>query len=212
MSNMFAKYTESTVQPTNYNQDVKHVPECRPYEDYNAQGKLVGYYWYYGNTVNLQFIIDGEITVGKDAIIYNVMGEHPNTTTMAELRTKAYNIIDMKSWTLMSIIEDENGKLHYNWVEDKEFNSQIDGSKNVYLSAESYLKDKEFRIEIYNFRYEQIYTQTVEAANVINFAIDEELSAKMVKGVYYCRVCVLKNDSVIYLDLVEDADCMLTVK
>lgn len=34
----------------------------KPYEDYNAEGKLVGYWWYYGDTVNLDFEITGEVT------------------------------------------------------------------------------------------------------------------------------------------------------
>ena len=33
----------------------------RPYELYNAKNELEGYYWYYGNTINLEFEIDGEV-------------------------------------------------------------------------------------------------------------------------------------------------------
>lgn len=32
-----------------------------PYELYNAKGELEGYFWYQGNTINLEFNIDGEI-------------------------------------------------------------------------------------------------------------------------------------------------------
>lgn len=33
----------------------------KPYELYNAKNELEGYYWYYGNTINLEFDIDGEV-------------------------------------------------------------------------------------------------------------------------------------------------------
>lgn len=33
----------------------------KPYELYNAKNELEGYYWYYGNTINLEFEIDGEV-------------------------------------------------------------------------------------------------------------------------------------------------------
>ena len=34
-----------------------------PYEEYNMQGELVGYWWYQGDTVNLEFNISGEVVV-----------------------------------------------------------------------------------------------------------------------------------------------------
>lgn len=33
----------------------------RPYELYNAKNELEGYYWYYGNNINLEFNIEGDI-------------------------------------------------------------------------------------------------------------------------------------------------------
>lgn len=34
----------------------------KPYEEYNVKGELIGYFWYYGDCVNLEYNIDGEIT------------------------------------------------------------------------------------------------------------------------------------------------------
>lgn len=34
-----------------------------PYEEYNATGDLIGYWWYYGDTLNLEFNIEGELVV-----------------------------------------------------------------------------------------------------------------------------------------------------
>ena len=99
----------------------KKIPCCRPqfrkpFEEYNAEGKLIGYYWYYGNTVSLQFNITGEIIVESDDIIYSAIGQHPTEDTAGPIGCKAYNVIDLKSWTLMSVSEQQ-----YNWEEDEEF-------------------------------------------------------------------------------------------
>lgn len=34
----------------------------KPYEDYNIEGDLIGYWWYYGDAIDLQFDISGEVT------------------------------------------------------------------------------------------------------------------------------------------------------
>ena len=35
----------------------------KPYADYNSQGELTGYWWYYKNILNLEFNITGEVVV-----------------------------------------------------------------------------------------------------------------------------------------------------
>ena len=50
-----------------------------PYEQYNAEGKLIGYYWHYGDTIDLHFIIDGEVNL--DVRRYN---EDDNSTVTVE--------------------------------------------------------------------------------------------------------------------------------
>lgn len=35
----------------------------KPYEEYDAKGELVGYWWYQGDTINLEYNIEGEVTV-----------------------------------------------------------------------------------------------------------------------------------------------------
>lgn len=49
---------------------VKNMKTGRlPYEVYDEQGNLSGYYWYYGDTIELHFLIeDGEITA-DDAVV-----------------------------------------------------------------------------------------------------------------------------------------------
>ena len=44
-------------------------PECKldpckpdkPYAQYDVKGNLIGYWWNYGDTINLEFNIDGEV-------------------------------------------------------------------------------------------------------------------------------------------------------
>lgn len=35
---------------------------CLPYCEYNSKGECIGYYWYYGESMNLDFDIEGELT------------------------------------------------------------------------------------------------------------------------------------------------------
>lgn len=65
MSNMFDKYNEAGKVPNNLYAPASchlapRVPG-KPFEDINYAGELVGYYWYYGDTVKLEFTIDGEV-------------------------------------------------------------------------------------------------------------------------------------------------------
>lgn len=63
---MFDKYNEAGEVPNNL---VAASPGChlaprvpgKPFEILNLQGELVGYYWYYGDTLKLEFTIDGEV-------------------------------------------------------------------------------------------------------------------------------------------------------
>lgn len=51
-----------------YNTNISSSQVCNmktgkmPYETYNSKGILTGCYWYYGDTIELNFIIDGEVT------------------------------------------------------------------------------------------------------------------------------------------------------
>lgn len=207
MSNMFDNYTITSEQPCNLNR--KHVNKsCRkPYEEYNAEGKLVGYYWYYGDAINLQFEITGEVSVDNDAIVYTALGDYPTTSTIGTIGQKAYNITESKSWTCSEIIE-SNDQIEYIyiWLEDSEFKYPDNGGKAIYISASQYLTGKKARIEIFDFRYNKILEQVIDASSINNFNIDLETSAKLLKGIYYCQVSLLSDKSVTYLNNVnEDA-------
>lgn len=211
MSNMFDKYTITSEQPCNLNK--KHINRSckKPYEEYNAEGELVGYFWYYGEAINLQFEITGEVTIENDAIVYTVPGEYPTTSTLGIVNQKAYNLAENKSWTCTSVIILDNSFL-YVWVQDADYFYPNNDGKAVYVSASDYLADKKARIEIYNFRYEKLVEQVVDASSIVNFNIDLDLSAKLLKGVYYCCVSILSDENIVYLNHLNEDAIVLNVR
>jgi hypothetical protein len=72
------------------------IQASKPYEEYDAKGELIGYFWRYGETLNLEFNIDGEITVEDDAIVLTSAGTTPDNAT-GKILQRAYNVIDKKN-------------------------------------------------------------------------------------------------------------------
>lgn len=179
------------------------VQASKPYEEYNAKGELIGYFWRYGESLNLEFNIDGEITVEDDAIILTSSGEVPsNKTGKTDLR--AYNIVDKKSWTCQGEVNNE-----FIWNEDEVFTYSEEG-KSVYITASDYLADKQIEVTLYNFRMEPIHNEVFKGQPKIIFPITTELSKKLLKGIYYCSLTVF-NESV-NLPIFSSTDCTLLVK
>ena len=63
--NLSADYIPSNLskahfKPISYSKLLK-TELTKPYELYNAKNELEGYYWYYGDTIELDFSIDGEV-------------------------------------------------------------------------------------------------------------------------------------------------------
>lgn len=179
------------------------VEASKPYEEYNAKGELIGYFWHYGETLNLEFNIDGEIIVEDDALVITTKGLIPSPG-YGKLGQRAYNTIDKRSWTCTNIMD---GK--FVWTEDEEFKYQECG-KSVYVVAEDYLVDKQIEVCLYNFRMEPIHTQLFDGTSKIIFQINKDLSAKLLKGLYYCSLTVV--DSSVRLPIFDSHDCVLLVK
>lgn len=177
----------------------------KPYEEYNVKGELIGYFWRQGETLNLEFGIDGEITIEPDAIVYKTYGQCPTTRTMGKINQRAYNIVELRSWTCSAI----NGR-EYIWQEDAEFTYPLNSDRSVYLSAESYLADKQIEVTLYNFRMEPICKKLYDATPTIVFNIDKQLSSKLPKGIYYCSVQVFNSE--VCFTIFDSNDCILSVK
>lgn len=59
-----------------------------------------------------------------------------------------------------------------------------------YITAEDFLQDKKITFKLYNFRREPILTLHFPGSTKVMIEIDDELSRKLVKGVYYCTLDV----------------------
>lgn len=177
----------------------------KPFEEYNAKGELTGYFWRQGETLNLEFNIDGEITLEADAILLTAHGQAPTTQTMGKVGQKAYNIVDLKSWRCVAV-----SAMQFIWQEDEEFTYPLNSDRSVYISAADYLKDKEVEVTLYNFRMEPICKKVFAASPTIVFEIDRELSAALPKGIYHCSVTVFNKD--VCYTVFDSNDCDLLVK
>ena len=66
-TNLNTSYTPNPFQPgypvMQQNCAIKSVDINKPYEILNADRTLKGYFWYYGNSVDLVFDLEGEITL-----------------------------------------------------------------------------------------------------------------------------------------------------
>ena len=181
------------------------VQATKPYEEYDSKGNLCGFYWRQGESVNLEFNLDGEITVESDAIIYTDATEIPTYNTVGYIGQRAYNITTLHSWTCTNIIDNI-----YVWTHDTEFVYPENSGTSIYVSASDYLKDKRVKVTLYNFRHEVLTTKTFEGAPKIIYTITPAESAKMPKGIYYCSVEVFNTD--VNFKVFDSTDGKLLVK
>lgn len=80
MTDMFSKYDNLSAQykPSNLNPPFEQPKPLvsnviyKPFEEYDAFGNLIGYWWYYGDTKNLEFNISGEIVVENESTYVDV--------------------------------------------------------------------------------------------------------------------------------------------
>lgn len=181
------------------------VQASKPYEEYDVKGNLIGYFWRYGDTLNLEFNIEGEIVVESDAIIFVTEGDYPTIETEGKENQRCYNVADLRSWTCRYIIDG-----NYIWEEDSEFIWDETASETVYISAEEFLEDKFVEVTLYNFRMEPIFRKVFDGTSKIILPITAELSQVMKKGIYYCSLTVF-NDT-FKQSIFDSHDCVLSVK
>ena len=81
--------------------------------------------------------------------------------------------------------------------------------EEIKISAEEYVKDSTIRIRILNFRMEEIFSTSVDGATQFSLMIDSELAQKLVKGVYYLDIDLIKDETV--NTLFSGDDCTITV-
>lgn len=209
---MFTGYNDNTTllcteEKTMCDEVVEKYSNNTPYAEYNAEGEIVGYYWYYGDTVDIQFDITGELTVEQDAIVYTCLGEKPTEKTAGKINQKAYNVVDCLSWTCVAIENDR-----YLWQEDIDYTEEIENGRLLYITAREYLKDKQYNICIKNQQSGLLYSFCDKASSLITLHIDKELSEKLIRGIYYITLTISDDNNRVFIPLVEDKDCTIIVK
>lgn len=185
--------------PEDYIPDNIHPPVCRYEEVFEIDNLDVlchnKYSWDYGETLSIPVTNSFIIKVDEDSIIYDVSGIGPTETTAGEIGTRAYNILDVTSWSCRNIIEG-TGDLDtlYEWQQDARFTVPSGGTKEVVVTPS--MVNKYLEVKIYNFRMEEIFTTRFEGVNSAHLIVDKELSSTLLPGIYYLRIYIVgyQND------------------
>ena len=80
-----------------------------------------------------------------------------------------------------------------------------------YEDAETYLNGKQLLLQLFDFRYENIYSDQINASTSAKFYIDYEQSKQLVKGVYTCKLILIDNENNIRYTLINNDDCVFMV-
>ncbi|MBO7734736.1 MAG: hypothetical protein J6S67_19405 [Methanobrevibacter sp.] len=162
-----------------------------PIEERNIVGKFVGCSFNYGDTLSLVFDINPKIKVEADAIVYEITGQEPTSSTEGHYGQRAYNTVDLKVWICKTL-----DQTVYEWEEEKDFTYPCYGEQEVVvkLYGDS-VENNNFEVTISNFRMEEVITfstdkepRVTSGINNIKIFIDEEISKLLLKGVYYTTV------------------------
>jgi hypothetical protein len=183
-----------------------------PRKEFDSFGNFLGYSWSYGDTLSFNILLSKTINVEENALIYDEEGEGPNSSTVGVMGQRAYNTVDIKSWTCKTL-----DQTIYNWVEDKVFKyPKLAGTKEINLETFKDIYSKKVLFTIKNFREETIYSKEIVANKEIEISIDKELSNKLLQGIYYAYVTVFDNDysdnCLKFLILIKDCNTSQTLR
>ena len=228
-SNMFANYDNinPNYTPTNrepINLCKPKIDPCRPkrpYEEYNDKGELIGYYWNYGDTVDLEFDIDGKITIEdnnnpqyieaaeyiKDKkVVINIYDYRGDIIARQEFNNSSYlsvgttiksnSVINGVTYTQDTQIDTEITIINKSVLES---GSII--AKNSMINGEMILEDKELSVK-----------EFLNQGTIITFKIDDELSKKLIPGIYKITLTLIGEDEKIIITIFDESDCTLIVK
>lgn len=157
---------------------------------YDHKNNFIGYTWDEGEFFDFNLSVNDRIAVKENSLIFNNLGEGPDTHTVAEVEgQQAYNTVDAKSWTYV-------GKTNslYIWIEDTELTYPVKGDKSITVNTD--MTDKHIELGIYNFRWEKVYSQIGKIGNSdIVLQIDEEMSNILRPGVYYVTLKICSEET-----------------
>ncbi len=170
----------------------------QPYCEYNAEGNLVGYWWAYGNTVNLEFDLSGEVTVENDNYIdvREFIKDKQIKINVYNFRheiidTMLFDGKDYQSFVKVDNITNQSIGLFYIYDEDTDTYSGVQLPEGYEAGTQYYISNPE----------------DVE----IVYPIDADKSASMFeKGTYYCSLSIIGkglNETVFF-----EENCTLMVR
>ena len=175
--NLASDYVADNTSPKE-SYDYTTLEKRPPRVAYNIKGNPVGLRWRYGDDFELNFTIVQKIKVAENSIIYTVKEASPDVTTEGVRGQQAYNTVDCKSWTCLGV---SSGL--YIWVEDDEVIYPTNGTYEIELSPD--MTDTTFVVDIYNFRWEPVYSISSLGATDISVYINKDLSETFKPGIYY---------------------------
>jgi hypothetical protein len=73
-------------------------------------------------------------------------------------------------------------------------------------------RDKTIEFTFYNFRFEEIYSTTVEGASSVAVFIDNETSKLFPRGIYYCGAKIIDENTGEIQTALGASDCLIYVK
>lgn len=83
---------------------------------------------------------------------------------------------------------------------------------NYYEDAETYLKGKTFRLDLFDFRYENVYSDKLSAEITVKFHIDAQTSNKLFRGVYRCMLTLIDDKTNLEYTLIDKDSCVFMIE
>lgn len=178
----------------------------KPYEEYNAEGQLVGFWWNYGNSVNLEFELSGYVTI-EEADTYVPVREFIKDKNIQitlynfrheEITTRFYSGSDYQTITYSEAHNVNKRTIGVYYTHRTETDPETGEVISVYEPVD--LPED----------YEEGVTYYKQDDIEVIFGIDEDFSKKLLKGVYFCSVAIVSADFMATVFFQED--CTLQVK
>lgn len=120
----------NTQQPSIPETKLDPIKTKMPYEDYNVKGELIGYWWHYGDTINLEFNIEGEMVVEGENVWVDATDYLVDKEIIVTLYNFRHEIITQKRF---------NGSTTVIFPIDRELSKQL--VKGVYYASLSISKN-----------------------------------------------------------------------
>lgn len=163
---------------SNANYHILH--ETLPNKIYNIKNNFVGYAWNLADVFDWEISINTKILVPKDAIIYKEIDEMPTTCTVGNVGQKAYNTIDIKSWTCVGLIDGL-----YTWVEDKQLIYSINPQHSKTIELTPDMTGKSMSITFYDNKWNVVKTIENIDSNTFICRIGTSIKELNKNGLYY---------------------------